>query len=302
MKEKTTFSREEITYALFELDPEAYYKARFANHNVIGIVANEGLVVRNSLVYQKASYLYEALRRCRPDHQPVKVLEVGCGSGTFGARVKQFFPDVDLYGVDMSSSCIEIAKQNGFDHVLTYDVVRGLPYGDNEFDFVYTMDFLGHIEFRNKNSMIAEMNRITKPGGYGFHGIETGYINYLNCNPKDPDDIVRKYVYAEGHIGVEMLDDILDRFAKHFEIVQAFPFPIRPMLNISNIINSGFWGEDFNKAFAEIDSPSNRITADLVIGWCNKYLTDQLFKVYGDVLAPSRIQTSNHSAVNQFTG
>ncbi|WP_025852329.1 class I SAM-dependent methyltransferase [Paenibacillus ehimensis] len=129
-----------------------------------------------------------------------------------------------MYGVDMSSSCIEIAKQNGFDHALTYDVVQGLPYADNEFDFIYTMDFFGHVEFRSKDPMIAEISRITKPGGYGFHGIESGFIDYLNCNPKNPDDTVRKYVYMEGHVGVETLEDILDRFSKHFEIVQASLF------------------------------------------------------------------------------
>ena len=93
--------------------------------------------------------------------------------------------------------------------------------------------------------MIAELSRITKPGGFGFHGIESGFINYLNCNPKTPDDIVRKYVYMEGHTGVETLEDILNRFSKRFDIVQAFPFPIHPLLNIGNILNSRFWGEEF---------------------------------------------------------
>ncbi|MDF2653078.1 MAG: hypothetical protein K0Q73_8883, partial [Paenibacillus sp.] len=206
------------------------------------------------------------------------------------------------YGVDMSSNCIEIAKQNGFDHVLTYDVIRGLPYLENEFDLVFTMDFLGHIEFRNKDRMISEMHRVTKPGGYGFHGIETGYINYFNCNPKDPDDFIRKYVYTEGHIGVEILDDILERFSKHFEIVRSSPFGIRPLLNIHNIMNSGFWGEEFKSAFAVIDSPSSRIAADLVIGWMNKYLTDQLMGVYGNVLSPSSVQQSNIPSLNEFIG
>ncbi|KEQ25969.1 class I SAM-dependent methyltransferase [Paenibacillus tyrfis] len=302
MSEKTPFTKDDITYALFDIDPAAYYQERYAYGDVVGVVANEGRVTQNTLIYQKAHYLHEALRRCLsdPGNHPVKVLEVGCGSGTFGARLKHFFPEIELFGVDMSSSCIEIAKQNGFDHAVTYDVVQGLPYADSEFDFIYTMDFFGHVEFRSKDPMIAEISRITKPGGYGFHGIESGFIDYLNCNPKNPDDTVRKYVYMEGHIGVETLEDILDRFSKHFEIVQAFPFPIRPLLNIGNILNSRFWGEEFYTAFAGIDNPTSRVAADLVTGWLNKYLTDQLLQIYGNELTQSRVADTGNPALNRF--
>lgn len=255
MAENSDRSKNEITYALFDMDPAVYYQERFAYSNVVGVAAQESRVTRGSVAYQKASNLMDTLRgRVNETGNPaLKVLEVGCGSGTFGARIKRFFPDVRLYGVDMSSSCIDIARQNGFDEAVTCDVVQGLPYADDEFDFIYTMDYFGHIEFRSKDAMIGELQRVTKPGGYGFHGIESGFVDYLNCNPKDPEDVVRKYVYMEGHIGVETLEDIVRRFSPFFEVVKAFPFPIRPLLNISNVMTSRFWGEEFCSAFAEID-------------------------------------------------
>ncbi|MBN2979904.1 MULTISPECIES: class I SAM-dependent methyltransferase [Cohnella] len=302
MSQRAPATKNEITYALFELDPAVYYEERYAYSNVVGIVEKEGPVAKNSLVYQKSSCLMEALGRCvaAAGTEEIKVLEVGCGSGTFGARVKRDFPNVRLYGVDMSSSCIEIAKQNGFDRAVAYDVVQGLPYADGEFDFIYTMDFFGHVEFRSKDRIISEMHRVTKPGGYGFHGIETGFIDYLNCDPKNPDDVVRKYVYMEGHIGVETLEDILDRFEPRFEVVQTFPFPIRPLLNIGNIMNSKFWGEEFCAAFAQVDTPATRAAADLVLGWFNKHLTGQLFEAFGSRLVRSRIPDTGNPALNRF--
>ena len=302
MAERSPLTKNDITYELFEMDPAVYYQERYAYSNVVGIVAKEGRVARNSLVYQKAYHLLETIRRLSNEtgNRPLRVLEVGCGSGTFGARVKHFDPTIHLFGVDMSASCIEIAKQNGFDEAMAYDVVGGLPYDNDQFDLVYTMDFFGHIEFRSKDAIIAEIHRVTKPGGLGFHGIETGYIGYLNCNPKDPNDHVRKYVYKEGHIGVEPLEDIVDRFSPLFEIVQAFPFPIRPLLNIQNIMNSRFWGDEFCSAFAEIDTPQARMAADLVIGWFNKYLTEQLLQVYGSKLIRTRVPDSGHPGLNRM--
>lgn len=300
--ETKPLTKDDVTYALFDIDPAAYYQERYAYHNVVGIAGKEGAVARNQLSYQKTHYLHEAFRLLLSEtgNERVKVLEVGCGSGVFGARLKHEFPGIELHGVDMSSECTDIAEQNGFDQVISYDVVQGLPYADLEFDFIYTMDFFGHIEFRSKDRMIAELHRITKHGGYGFHGIESGFIDYLNCNPKDPEDMVRKYVYMEGHVGVETLEEVTERFAQKFEIVQTFPFPIRPLLNIANIMNSKFWDDDFSAAFAEIDSPASRMAADLVIGWFNKYLTDQLLNVYGKQLQRTGIPDSGIPALDRW--
>lgn len=294
MNESASRMKEDVTYALFDLDPAAYYKEKYANVHAVGAAARESLAVRSTLIYQKAADLLAALRDCMSEtgSRALKVLEVGCGSGTFGGRIKHAFPEVRLYGVDMSAACIELSRRNGFDEAVVCDAVQGLPYADETFDFIYTMDYFGHIEFRSKNAMIAELYRVTKPGGWGFHGIETGFIDYLGCNPKDPEDRIRKYVYMEGHIGVEPLEDIVARFEPYFDIVRAIPFPIHPLLNIANILNSRFWGEPFAAAFAEVDSPQSRLAADLVIGWINRRLTEQLRQMYGDRLIRSEVRSN----------
>ncbi|CAM3872085.1 class I SAM-dependent methyltransferase [Cohnella lubricantis] len=302
MAERSLQDKNGITYELFELDPAVYYQERYAHRDVVGIADKEGSAVRSSLAYQKARQLLETLRLLKREagDRRLQVLEVGCGSGAFGSRVKRFDSHIQLFGVDMSSSCIEIAKRNGFDEAVVYDAAEGLPYGDDQFDLVYTIDFFGHIEFRSKDAIIADIHRVTKPGGLGFHGIETGAIDYWNCNPKDPNDPIRQYVYTEGHIGVEPLEDIADRFSPLFEIIQAFPFPLRPLLHIQNIRNSRHWGDEFNDAFAEIDSPKSRMAANLILGWINRYLTDQLLRAYGNQLIRTRVPKSGHQGLDRF--
>ncbi|WP_442603223.1 class I SAM-dependent methyltransferase [Paenibacillus sp. KN14-4R] len=303
MEHDSSISKKDVTYELFDLNPSEYYEERFAYIPVRAIVANETKAVQHTLIYQKSASLHDALRTYIAEvnpQAPVKVLEVGCGSGTIGARLKSIFPDILLYGVDMSATCIETAKLNGYDHVLAHNVVTNLPYDDNLFDFIYTMDFFGHVEFKDKDQIIHEMNRITKPGGHGYHGIEMGYIDYLNCDPKNPEDLVRKYVYMEGHIGVETLDDILERFTPYYEIIQAYPWPIRPMINIDNILKSKFWGESFCEAFEEHNNFSSQIAADMVIGWINQFLLNNLREIFGNILTTSNLTPTHNPKLNHF--
>lgn len=283
------FSPEEITYTLFEINPEEYYKKRFLVEAKLNVNA-ESLAIRKTILYQKSQYLNDLIKQLGGEHKQLKVLDVGCGSGLIGARVKHFFPQTRLYGIDMSPDCITTAKKNGYDDVMAHNVINNLPYDDDYFDLVYTMDFFGHVEFRYKNKIISEIHRVTKKGGHGFHGIEAGFINYFTCNPQDPQDTVRKYVYVEGHIGVETLADIVRRFNQHFNILAAFPWPIRPFLNIENILAGSVWGEEFTKAFSKVDSFNSRVAADLVLGYCTKYFTDQFFKIYGSILTIDQLQ------------
>ncbi|MCR8644690.1 class I SAM-dependent methyltransferase [Paenibacillus sp. N1-5-1-14] len=303
MNDRVSLTKDEVTYERFELNPAEYYENRFAHTPVKTVVGKESLATKQTIIFQKSAALHEALHNFiaeRGNNETIKVLEIGCGSGTIGARLKAYVPHIELYGVDMSATCIEVAKQNDFDHVIAYDVVTSLPYESNYFDFVYTMDFFGHVEFRSKDQIIAEIHRVTKPGGQGFHGIEMGYVNYMNCNPKDPDDIVRKYVYMEGHIGIETLDDILMRFNPHFDIIGAYPWPIRPMLNINNILTSEFWGKEFCEAFAEIDSFNSRQAADMVIQHCSQYLLNSLRDIYGNILTPASVAKSGNSKLDAW--
>ncbi len=283
------FFPEEITYQLFDINPAEYYQKRFFVENQLN-VKEENKAIRNTILYQKIQYLSDLIKQMGGEHTPLKVLDIGCGSGLIGARVKHFFPASYLCGIDMSQDCLITAKRNGYDEVLVHDVINNLPYPDDYFDLVYTMDFFGHVEFRHKNSIISEIHRVTKKGGYGFHGIEAGFINYFRCNPKDPQDTVRKYVNLEGHIGVEPLEDIAARFGQYFTILTAFPWPIRPFLNIDNILAGNVWGKEFTTAFSMVDHDNSRVAADLVLGYCTKYFTDQFLQLFGNILTKDHLQ------------
>ncbi len=88
------------------------------------------------------------------------ILEVGCGTGLIMERVRTFANSVR--GIDISPGMLEHAKRRGLD--VQEGSATALPFGDEEFDVVYSFKVLAHIQ--DIETAMSEMARVTKPGGY----------------------------------------------------------------------------------------------------------------------------------------
>ncbi|CAG8701015.1 7632_t:CDS:2, partial [Dentiscutata heterogama] len=100
------------------------------------------------------------------DRGGAKVLDVGCGPGTWLLNMATDYPRVSFTGVDISPIYpSEIKPCNLTFH--TANILEGLPFPDNHFDFVY-MRFLltAFTEDDWQNKVIQELCRVLKPGGY----------------------------------------------------------------------------------------------------------------------------------------
>jgi ubiquinone/menaquinone biosynthesis C-methylase UbiE len=275
---------EEITYELFGIDPEKFYAKLFsygaAQPDLLADPASKYLNSR-----QKQRLLVEALRRLLPGGGDV--LDVGCGSGPFGPTILAHAPGVRLFGVDMSRECVQQACANGYAGGEACDFVSGLPYPDGRFDAVISMDLLGHIEFRHKDRVIREIWRVTRPGGGGLHGVETTFVDYLNCNPADPNDPVRKYVHAQGHIGVEPARHAEKRFAACFSRVEWNITYLYPLLEFNNLANFDYFEKEFHELLRKHGKgPDAEILADLLLGRLNAYFIDVCQKAFGPAFRP----------------
>lgn len=96
----------------------------------------------------------------------LRLLNVGCG---------RCYHD-DWTNIDLESSGPGVRQ---------YDLRRGLPYEDNSFDGVYHSHVLEHIEPNHAATMIAECNRVLRPGGVlrvvvpDLEGIARTYLETL---------------------------------------------------------------------------------------------------------------------------
>lgn len=90
-----------------------------------------------------------------------KLLDVGCGDGSFAARFKQY---CRVTGVDVSQCAVELANKAGID-ARRVDISREvLPFEDGFFDLVYMGDIIEHL--LNPDFAISEVFRVTRPCGF----------------------------------------------------------------------------------------------------------------------------------------
>ncbi len=87
------------------------------------------------------------------------VLDAGCGTGGMLSKLRC----LEAYGVDLSCSAVEHCRERGLPRVIVAST-HELPFGDQFFDAVLSLDVLYHKEV-DENRALAEMTRVLKPGG-----------------------------------------------------------------------------------------------------------------------------------------
>jgi ubiquinone/menaquinone biosynthesis C-methylase UbiE len=105
-----------------------------------------------------------------PLNAGMKVLDVGCGTGIYTARLVQ--KGCDVIGIDISEDMLSIARSKLPEVCFVQSSVYGLPFPENKFDFVFSMATFEFIE--EFEAAYFEMKRIVKPGGYIFIGTING--------------------------------------------------------------------------------------------------------------------------------
>jgi ubiquinone/menaquinone biosynthesis C-methylase UbiE len=96
----------------------------------------------------------------------IKVLDVGCGTGSLLKELSGFGKELNLYGVDVSPEMIRASRRKLKDekHVELYEgSAADLPFESNFFDYVMCMNSLHH--HADPNQSLTEMTRVLKPGG-----------------------------------------------------------------------------------------------------------------------------------------
>ena len=87
-----------------------------------------------------------------------KVLDLGCGDGDYGKRLKGL--GFDVTAADIDTARFRYKNEIEFKHC---DITKQLPFTDNYFDYVLLMEVVEHL--RNPYVVLAEINRIIKGGG-----------------------------------------------------------------------------------------------------------------------------------------
>jgi len=107
------------------------------------------------------------LKRRQPDFTFHSALDFGCGAGRLTQGLAEHFDTVS--GVDIAPSMIALAKEKNKKQNCRYylnDKNDLSIFGDEEFDFIYSLITLQHMEPKYAKNYIVEFLRVLKPNGF----------------------------------------------------------------------------------------------------------------------------------------
>ena len=98
-----------------------------------------------------------------------KALEVGPGPGYVSIEMARLLPEVEIVGLDISQTMVEIATQNAAEYGVSERVAfrqgdaAKMPFEGSSFDFCISCGSLHH--WKKPPQVFAEIHRVLKPDG-----------------------------------------------------------------------------------------------------------------------------------------
>lgn len=130
--------------------------------------------------YGYGGYRYDG--RWRPvaqkmaDHYKLKagekVLDIGCGKAFLLYELTQVVPGLEVCGVDISHYGIEHAKPEILP-CLKLANATDLPFADDTFDFIYSLNVFHNLKNYELDAAINEMQRVAKRGANKYICVES---------------------------------------------------------------------------------------------------------------------------------
>ena len=189
-----------------------FYRSKFVSDEILDARYFKALD-RFDIRFARTMWIYDNVRAGS------EVLELGCGAGMLALLKRK---GVTLTGVDLSDECAIAARRNGYDETFCAELSH-LPFADASFDYVVSLDVLGHVEASDKDAVLAEVKRVLRPGGVTLHGIEcTDHAAQKSYDEMSPEEL-RRFIEVDGHVGLEEEQEHGKRFQKWFSHVAWEP-------------------------------------------------------------------------------
>jgi cyclopropane fatty-acyl-phospholipid synthase-like methyltransferase len=193
-------------------DLSEFYRTKFVSDEVLDARYFRALD-RFDMRFARTMWVYDNVRAGST------VLDLGCGAGMLALLKRK---GVTLTGVDLSEECALAARRNGYDVTCAAELTR-LPFRENSFDYIVSLDVLGHVEFREKDAVLSEVARVLRPGGVTLHGIECTDRRAQKTYEEMSEEELRHFVSVDGHVGLEEEQEHAARFRRFFAHVAWEP-------------------------------------------------------------------------------
>jgi SAM-dependent methyltransferase len=193
-------------------DLAEFYRTKFVSDEVLDARYFKPLD-RFDMRFARTMWVYDNVRAGST------VLDLGCGAGMLALLKRK---GVVLTGVDVSPDCVLAARRNGYDTALAAELSH-LPFADDSFDYVVSLDVLGHVGFEEKDAVLAEVKRVLRHDGVTMHGIECTDRRSQKGYEEMSAGELRRFIAVDGHVGLEEEQEHGVRFLRFFQHVAWEP-------------------------------------------------------------------------------
>ncbi len=97
------------------------------------------------------------------ENSGAKIIDLGCGDGSFAIKIAEKAMAKDIYGVEFLNEAARAARDRGI-RAYNADLNESLPFESGSFDIVHANQIIEHLV--NTDTFIKEIYRILKFGGY----------------------------------------------------------------------------------------------------------------------------------------
>jgi ubiquinone/menaquinone biosynthesis C-methylase UbiE len=147
----------------------------------------------------------------------LRILDIGCGTGTMVVLIKRLHPDVTAAGLDPDPKALARARHKADRDGLSIQFDRGfsdqLPYPDASFDRVFSSLMYHHLPPDEKYATLREVHRVLRPGA-SFH-----LMDFLG-----PDDHRHGFLSHILHAGEHFQDNSASEILARLQQA-GFPAP-----------------------------------------------------------------------------
>jgi ubiquinone/menaquinone biosynthesis C-methylase UbiE len=221
-------------------DVAEFYRTKFVAEEVLDARYFKA-IDRFDMRFARTMWVYDNVRAGS------SVLDLGCGAGMLALLKRK---GVTLTGVDLSPECARATRGNGYDSTLTAKLSH-LPFADASFDYVVSLDVLGHIGFADKDAVLREVKRVLRPGGVTLHGVEcidrAGQKSYEEMT----DAELQQFIAVDGHVGLEEEHEHGARFSRFFQHVAWEPRYALCLSSDEFLKQADHYGLNFEADFVE---------------------------------------------------
>lgn len=183
--------------------------------------------------------------------EKLSILDAGCGTGKILESCKAY----TAHGLDISEEALNFCKARGLSNIIKGSICD-IPFEDNSFDVVISMDVLYHMDVADDMAALKEFYRITSKNG--ILTLNLPAYNFIRSRHDDAVHAKHRYTYKELKKKIEKVGFRIERISYRNSIL--FPLAVvRRMLEKVFFVKDGKMRSDLkplpaflNKFFAII--------------------------------------------------